>query len=153
MLRPGCMSSSKENVTAAWVGIRWSRSWSEPLESLLESLWFACRRRASGGNLRRNISESLAQWLLQCGELEHRAKELECILDIGTAVWGLHLSCSSHSYCKPLMMDILICCTVVIAATEINVSSWPLVLGITVNSWVYCDSVAIWLYTSFKCSN
>jgi len=38
MLRPGCMSSSKENVTAAWVGIRWSRSWSEPLESLLESL-------------------------------------------------------------------------------------------------------------------
>ena len=50
------MSSSKENVTAAWVGIRWSRSWSEPLESLLESLWFTCRRRASGGNLRRNIS-------------------------------------------------------------------------------------------------
>ena len=31
MLRPGCMSLSKQNETTAWLGIRSSRSWSEPL--------------------------------------------------------------------------------------------------------------------------
>ena len=85
MLRPGCMSSSKENVTAAWLGIRWSRSWSEPLETLLESLWFAWWRRASGGNLHRNISGWWQRFFFQPTTGVHPAKP--------NCTWSNHSSC------------------------------------------------------------